>query len=123
MVIRDKLFVSNTDNAHVLYVRQLTISGDLHKIEQRTPCKNTTAVSLIVKTYKEITMLLTAPQNFTFSSVSLGYFYYCILLVCDLLFMVTFMNFPDVLHIHKTPYFPLKCLVNNVKITHMHYLN
>jgi len=50
IVIWDKISVSNTDNAYVLYVRQLNISGDLHKAEQKTPCKNTTTVSLNVKT-------------------------------------------------------------------------
>ena len=50
IVILVTLFVSNTDKAYVLYVRQLNMSGDLYKIEQRTPYKNTTAVSLIVKT-------------------------------------------------------------------------
>jgi len=50
IVIRDKLFVSHTDNAYILYVGQLNVSGDLHKVEQKTPCKNTKAVSLIVKT-------------------------------------------------------------------------
>jgi hypothetical protein len=42
--------VSNTHNAYVLYVGEFNISGDLHKAQHRTPHKNTTAVSLIVKT-------------------------------------------------------------------------
>jgi len=48
--IRDKLLVSNTDKTYVLHVGHLNISGDLHKGEQRTPHKNTTVLSLIVKT-------------------------------------------------------------------------
>ena len=49
-------------------------------------------------------MLLKAPQNLTFCSVSLIYFYYYILLFFDLLFIVIVMYFPDVLCIQDTKF-------------------
>jgi hypothetical protein len=72
IVIRDKLFVSNTDNNYVLYVRQLKYQATFTK-QSRGPYKNSTALSLIVKTYGEITIQLTDLQNFKICSVSLRY--------------------------------------------------